>query len=180
MSHAGSRRIFLHTVALAAVAAALGCAAKVKHETTPGYDLSSLKTYAWITEERVLIQFGESQPQVRTKENEERLRSAIDDALAARGLTPAPRDQADLLVAFSVGTHARYRLEGGTNSYIAGLEPGKPQTKGTLHIYLLHRSDEKEVWHGWSSKWLEESENPEQLIRDVVTRIMATYPGTAR
>lgn len=180
MSAGRPRRSFLHTAALVVVAAALGCAGKVKHEAAPGYDLASMKTYAWITDDPVLIQFGESQPRVRTQENEERLRRAIDDALGARGLTAVPREQADLLVAFSVGTHARYRLEGGSNSWIAGLEPGKPQTKGTLHIYLVHHREEKEVWHGWSSNWLNESDDPERVIRDAVTRIMATYPVKAR
>ena len=181
MSVAGrSRRLFLHGVALGVLAAALGCAGKVKHEAAPGYDFKSLKTYAWITEDLVLIQLGETQANVRTEENERHVRGAIDDALAARGLTAAPHDTADVLVAFSVGTHARYRLEGGENSWIAGLEPGKPQTKGTLHIYLVHRGDEKELWHGWTSKWLNEGDDPEQVIGDAVTRIMATFPVAAR
>jgi len=169
----------MRALVLGALVSMLGCAAKVHQEAKPGYDLAALRTYAWITDEPVLIQFGESQPTVRTPENEQRLRTAIDEALAARGFTQVPRAEADALVAFSVGTHARYRLEGGRDSWIAGLEPGKPQTKGTLHIYLVHRDDQKEIWHGWTSKWLNEGDDPDTVIREAVARIMATYPVPA-
>jgi hypothetical protein len=159
-----------------ALVLAIGCAAKVHHEAKPGYDFATVHTYAWVTDDPVLIQLGETQPNVRTRDNEQRLRTAIDEALAARGFTPAPRDSADVLVAFSVGTHARYRLEGGADSWIASLEPGQPQTKGTLHIYLVDRGDQKEVWHGWTSKWLSPGDDPDRIIREAVARIMATYP----
>lgn len=173
------RRPFLHAIAIATAIVLFGCASKVHHESAAGYDLAALRTYAWITDEPVLIQFGESQENVRTPENEQRVRKAIDEALAARGFTAAPRDSADVLVAFSVGTHARYRLEGAKDSWVASLEPGKPQTKGTLHIYLLHRADQKEIWHGWTSKWLSESDDPDTVVREAVARIMAKYPVRA-
>jgi hypothetical protein len=175
-----SKRHLLRVIALGMLAGVLGCAAQAHHETAAGSDLAAQRTYAWITDEPVLIQLGETQPAVRTPENEQRVRKAIDAALTARGLTAAPRDQADVLVAFSVGTHARYRLEGAKDGWVASLEPGQPQTKGTLHIYLLHRADQKEIWHGWTSKWLSEADDPDVVVHDAVARIMAKYPVSAR
>ena len=56
-----------------------GCASmKVHAERYPELELEAAKTYAWITEDLVLIQFGQDQPRVRTKENEELIRAAID------------------------------------------------------------------------------------------------------
>ncbi len=174
-------RCFSMLVLVLAIAApAVGCAGQAKQQAAAGYDFSAAKSYAWVTEEPVLIQLGDPQPRVRTKENEQRVRAAIDAALAARGLTKVAREEAELEVAFSVGTVVRYRLEGGHDSWIAGLEPGQPQTKGTLHIYLLDRSDKKEVWHGWTSKWLNRSEDPDAIVQSAVAKIMAQYPVRAR
>lgn len=170
--------------------ALIGCAGKPHYEVTPGYDVATYATYAWATDELVMIGVEEidanappekaAQPNVRTEANERRLRAAIDAALAERGYTKAPRDQADLLVAFSVGTRVRYRLEGGPDSWIASQQPAETQTKGTLHIYLLHRADQKEAWHGWTSKWLNRGDDPDAVVRDAVTRIMAKLPAHAR
>jgi hypothetical protein len=164
---------------LAGVLAVGGCAGKAHAEVEPGYDFATFDSYAWITPEPVLINLGDSQPTVRTGENERRIRAAVDAALAARGFTEVPYAEADVHVAFSVGTVVRYRLEGGKDSWVAGLEPAEPKTKGTLHVYLLHPGDEKEVWHGWTSKWLEKSDDPETVIRAAVTKVMAQYPKSA-
>lgn len=183
--HSSSRRATLRLLGAGLVAAGLlgsasACAPKVHAERTPGYDLESAKTYAWVTEELILIELGEDQPNVRTKDNERLLRAAIDDALAARGFQKVPREQAQLLVAFSVGVRVRYRVEGvDERSAVTATGPGEPQTKGTLNIYLLDRAQEQEVWHGWTSKWLTKGEDPKTVIDEAVGKIMAVYPGTA-
>src|SRR5688500_3507006 len=113
---------------------ATGCATAVHHETTACAVLSTPHTFAWVTQDPVLIQLGQRHTGVRTEANERRLRHAIEHELEGRGYTRAAHDEAELHVAFAVGTQRRYRLEGGHDSWIAGLEPGEKQTKGTLHI----------------------------------------------
>lgn len=174
------RRLLLARIGAALLLGAAGCANTVRHETAPDADLARAKTYAWVTDEPGLIAVGDSQARVRTPQNERRIRAAIDRELAARGLAKTTRDRADLHVSFSVGTRVRYRLEGGTDSYVASLKPGEKQTKGTLHIYVLHAGDEREVWHGWTSKWLAKSDDPDRVISEGVARIMAKYPVASR
>lgn len=162
------------------LAAGTACAPVVHAERTAGYDFASARTYAWITEDLVLIELGEPQPNVRTKDNERRIRAAVEHELEARGMTKAPKDQADLLVSFSVGVRIRYRVEGGEGNAVTGAGgPGEPQTKGTLNIYLLDRAQETEVWHGSTSKWLRKSDDPQAVIDGAVARIMAVYPNEA-
>ena len=158
----------------------LGCAGKAHHEATKGYDVAKSATYAWATEDLVMIGVGEPQPQVRTEANERRLRAAIDASLTEHGYAKAAPADADLIVAFSVGTRVRYRLEGGENSYIASLQPGEKQTKAALHIYLLHRGDQIEAWHGWTSKWLTRGDDPDTVVREAVGQIMAELPARKR
>lgn len=180
--HATTRRgAFARLGAAAVVAGALlaGCAGKVEAERVAEYPLEERKAYAWVTDEPVLIQIGDPQPNVRTPQNEQRLRAAIDRELGARGFSRVDHDQAEVLVGFSVGTTVRYRLEGGSSgTSIGGLQPGTKQTKGTLNIYLFDRADAKQVWHGWTSKWLSKSEDPEAVANEAVAAVMAAYPGT--
>jgi hypothetical protein len=157
------------------------CAPKVLAERTASYDFAAATTYAWITEDLVLIELGDPQPNVRTKDNELLVRAAIERELAARGLTKAPREEADLLVSFSVGVRIRYRLEGGQGNAVTGAGgPGEPQTKGTLNIYLLDRAQQVEVWHGSTSKWLRKSDDPKTVVDQAVASIMAVYPNEAK
>lgn len=170
------RRTFAYALALATVA----CAGKVHEESTAGYDLAAAQSYAWVTDELELIQLGDAQPTVRTVDNEKRIRAAIEAALEARGLAKAPRDEATLHVAFSVGTVVRFRLEGGEDAWVPGLEPGQKQTKGTLHVYLLDRATGNRVWHAWTSKWLVRGDDPDTIVREAVGKIMREYPVAAR
>jgi hypothetical protein len=78
------------------------CATKAHAEVEPGYDFATFHSYAWITPEPVLINLGDSQPTVRTGENELRIRAAVDAALVAREFAEVPYAEADLHVSFSV------------------------------------------------------------------------------
>ncbi len=175
-----SRRRVLALVGAGLLVASAGCAPAVHAERTAGYDFAAARTYAWITEDLVLIELGEPQPNVRTKDNERRVRAAIERELQARGMTKAPKEEADLLVSFSVGVRIRYRLEGGQGNAVTGAGgPSEPQTKGTLNIYLLDRAQEVEVWHGSTSKWLRKTDDPEAVANEAVAKIMAVYPNAA-
>jgi hypothetical protein len=172
------RRAVLRAVVASALLGLVACAPGVQTERVTAYPLEQPHSYAWVTDDPVLIQLGDDQPNVRTPENEKRLRAAIDRELQARGFTSAPRDQADLLVAFTVNTTMRYRVEGGAaGSSYGGVQPGTKQTKGTLNIYLVDRAAQHEVWHGWTSKWLSKSEDPDAVVNEAVGKIMAAFPG---
>lgn len=171
------RRHVLASLAIAALAVAVGCAPKPRAERATEFPLESRTHYAWVTDEPVLIQLGDPQPTVRTEANELRLRAAIDAALAKRGFTAVPREEAEVLVAFSVGTAVRYRIEGSASGSIAGLEPGEKQTKGTLNIYLIDHTSRREVWHGWTSKWLAKGDDPDATVREAVDTVMSVFPG---
>ena len=170
------RSALLSTVLLASVGLA-GCAASAPVvEKDAAYDFAAVTTYAWVTDEPVLITFGEDQPNVRTKDNELRIRAAIERELSARGMEKVEADGAAVLVAFSVGTRMRYRLEGGDRPSEFTDGPGEKQTQGTLNIYLLDRATDREVWHGSMSKWLKKSDDPDAIVNEAVGKIMARFP----
>lgn len=176
-----SRRRALALLGAGLLLSSAACAPTVLAERTANYDFAAATTYAWITDDLVLIELGDPQPNVRTKDNELLVRAAVERELAARGLTKAPREEAELLVSFSVGVRIRYRVEGGQGNAVTGAGgPGEPQTKGTLNIYLLDRAQQIEVWHGSTSKWLSKSDDPKAVVDQAVASIMAIYPNEAK
>lgn len=174
-----SRRGVLALLGAGLLMGSAACAPKVYAERNPGFELESAKTYAWVTPELMLIQLGKDQPNVRTQDNEKRIRAAVDREMASRGFSAVARDQAQVLVAFSVGVKIRYRLEGGDGTAVTTDGVGDAKTKGTLNIYLIDPAKEQEIWHGWTSKWLSKAEDPEVVINEAVRVIMAAYPGNA-
>ncbi len=170
------RSVLMSAVLLGSVGLT-GCAASTPVvEKDAGYDFAGVSTYAWVTDEPVLITFGEDQPNVRTKDNEMRVRAAIERELAARGMEKVDAEGAQVYVAFSVGTRMRYRLEGGDRTSNFSDGPGAKQTQGTLNIYLLDRETDKEVWHGSTSKWLKKTDDPDAIVNEAVAKIMALFP----
>lgn len=173
-----SRRSFSLAFASGALGLLSACAtSKVKTERDDAYDFNAPKTYAWVTDDLILIQFGKDQPRVRTRENELRVRAAIERELGSRGMTKVDKADADVLVAFSVGVRMRYRVEGGDSTSVWTETPGEKKTKGQLNFYMLDRATEREVWHGWTSKWLNATDDPDTIVNNAVAKILAAYPN---
>ncbi len=171
-----SRRIFGRAALLGAVALTLGCAtSKVYTERDESYDTASAKSYAWVTEDLILIQFGKNQPNLRTDENERLVRRAMERELEGKGLVKVDKAEADLLVAFSVGATIRYRVEGSDEGSLALAGPSEKQTKGTLNIYILDAKTKDEVWHGWTSKWLSKNDDPAAVADAAVHKVLSEY-----
>lgn len=162
--------------ALVSAFVAVGCASTAPIvEQDAGFDFAAVKTYAWVTDEPVLITFGEDQPSIRTKDNELLVRAAVERELSARGMEKVDAASADALIAFSVGVRMRYRIEGGDRTSFAD-GPGTKQTKGTLNIYVLNHETDEEVWHGSVSEWLKKSDDAEVVVNEAVAKIMSRYP----
>ena len=142
-------------------------------------DFSAYQSYAWVTDELTLIGTGMGNPRIRNEDNERRIRAEVDAALAAKGLQKVEREQADLIVAFVVGTREQLRLEGGGGHSYALLTTKDAQStyyKGSLSIDLFDAATRQQVWHGWVSKPLEPEADPDTVIKAAVTRIMAQFP----
>lgn len=171
-----SRRLFARAAILGTVALTLGCAtSKVYTERDAAFDTSAAKSYAWVTEDLILIQFGKNQPNLRTDENELLVRRAMERELEAKGLAKVDKTEADYLVAFSVGATIRYRIEGTDEGSLALAGPGQKQTKGTLNIYILDAKTKDEVWHGWTSKWLSKNDDPTEVADAAVHKVLAEF-----
>lgn len=148
---------------------------KAQTEFAEGTDFSGYKSYRWITEDLVLIQSGTGSDRIRNPDNEKRIRAAVDRELAAKGLTKGGED-ADLVVAFTVGTKVRYQLEGGDRFSVVAGNPGGTVTRGTLTLYFFDPASDAQVWEAWTSKDLDGTADPDTVINAAVGVLMAEFP----
>lgn len=155
----------------------LGCAKQLRAEVehAEDVDFSQYQTYRWITDDLVLIQSGTGDDRIRNVDNERRIRAAIDRELAAKGLLEATGDDADLIVAFTLGTRVRYHIQGG-NNYDIVTDPAAAYTRGVLTIYLFDRAGGRQIWAARTQKDLEPGDNPDAVINTAVDVLLAKYP----
>jgi hypothetical protein len=170
---------FLVALVLVLCAPMTACSKQLRAETdyVEGTDFSKYQTYRWITDDLVLIQSGSGDPAIRTLENERRIRAAVDRGLAAKGLKKVDSEEAQLIVAFTVGTKARYKLEGG-GSLDLDLITGESAsvTRGTLTLYLFDHATQRQIWSAWTKKNLEPGTDPDTVIGAAVAALLSKLP----
>lgn len=141
-------------------------------------DFSQYKTYS-LTKDNLETVVGNF--------NRDRIISALEDELLAKGLTKA--EDADLLVNAHIKAEdkieASAETEGGYGSY--NWHPGSTSTsinyeeytQGTLFITMADASTNIIIWQGAASKMIEESasaEKRENSINAAVEQILLNYP----
>lgn len=169
-----------------------GCAtgAQVRVDYDPKADFQTLRLYAWapMTEE-------EQRQKSRNSLTHERIQSAIDAHLAARGYAKVSEAQADFLVTHTVTVesrtrvnetrmsvgYGRYGARGGVGvGYGIPVETSTYQYKvGTLIIDVIDARQKRLVWRGSGERTLGEDQTPEkrtELINATVNEVLGRFP----
>jgi len=189
--------MFRKTLWIATALAAIfiqGCTtANVRVDYDPQESFRTLRSYAWapMTEE-------ERREKSRNSLLHERIQSAIDAHLAARGFAKVTEAQADFLVTHTVTVerraqvydsgaavgYGRYGPRGGV-----GIGYGFPVTTiqeykvGTLIIDVIDARHKRLVWRGSGERTLDPSLTPEERIEVVnatVDEILGRFPPTSK
>lgn len=174
-----ARRLAPFAFALILATPLAGCAKQLKVETeySADTDFSQYRTYRWLTDDLILIQSGTGNEAVRNVENEKLIRAAVERELEAKGLTKAEGADAQLVVAFTVGTKVRYKIQGGGASALdITSKEDETVTRGRLTVYLFDSASEKQIWEAWSQKDLSRDESPEVVINAATAALMAEFP----
>jgi hypothetical protein len=175
----------------AIVLLAAGCATTVKTDYKAGTDFSKYRTFALMP----LPQRGPAEDPGLVLRLAEPARTAVRGSLAAKGMTEAPEDQADLAVNLRGQSLPRVEVRDYGYTYPAmtryGMVPVvvNPQTsvstynERTLIIELLDHRTKELVWVGWTKK---ESSKPvsaeglQQAIREVLDKYPPTEPSSSK
>jgi hypothetical protein len=182
----------LKVVALGLLAAAAVACSSL--ETTSDYDrsanFSQYKTFA----------FQEGTP-APTSFVQERIESAISNALQTKGYTKAPVDSADLLIYTHAKTSTQKQLNATTMGYSGWWGPGwygggwggyygggmgtttvqeVDIKKGTVIVDMVDRNSQKIVWRGSATNVIDEdSATPEKLNAGAMKLFENYPPGVA-
>jgi hypothetical protein len=170
------RRLAPLSLALALIAPVTGCSKELQAETeyAKNVDFSKYQTYRWITDDLVLLQSGTGSEQIRNVDNERRIRAAVERELEAKGLEKGAGD-AQLIVAFTVGTKVQYRIQGGANLDLVAA-PDAAYTRGMLTIYLFDRDSNAQIWQARTHDDLEPGEDPDAVINTAVKVLLDEFP----
>jgi hypothetical protein len=183
------RRILRPATALIAALLA-GCAAAPLMPTTDydrTADFSAYSSFQWLRDDPLIIPDGRD-PEVSPL-NVQRIMTAIDRELAAKGYHKAPnRESADFVVSFTVGTRDKIDIYDFPPAYNGpwywhsrywgqGVVSGTYR-EGTLAIDVFDQRTRAPVWHGRVSKRITSAvlDDTETAINEAVSAILAEFP----
>jgi hypothetical protein len=137
---------------------------EVKTDKDPNADFTAIRTYAWLPPAPVIQNVAPGVPTNPTLSQEvlgPHIVAAVDRQLAARGLTQADPDSADVHVAYmaALSTGFSHTYLGEYYGYVTGwgspIPPGlAPSTsatiyeKGTVVVDIVDRTSKRAIWRG--------------------------------
>jgi hypothetical protein len=164
-------------VALLALAA-VACESKptITSDIDSTANFQSYETYEWVYQ---------TAPQGMNPLNYQRIRSAIDGQLAAKGYRNGPN--ANFAVVFTVGSREKVRVTdmgpyyGGWGRYYGygygGGTSVDQYTEGTLAIDVFDAATKRAVWHAVATQRVSDSGADPALINNAVVAAMASFPS---
>lgn len=184
-------RSYLPLATLAAFVLAACSTINTSYDQDADVDFTRFRTFAWITNEPLIRPVaGEAPGQdvYISPIDDKRIRSAVEHELTKKGYVQAASiDQADLILSFSIGSQQKIRTYSVPGHYGYGYGYGgwyggsdvrvKQITEGTLALQLFSLETKEAVWVGWASKRLSTSDDPDELIREAVEKILEPFPA---
>ena len=180
------------------------CAATLKSsvDVADHAEFGELRTYAWITDQPMFASNAVS-PEVVNPLNEQRIRAAIEEQLENKGYRRVSIDQADFVVAFTLGARERVRVQQYYNDLgfgyygyhrgfgrfgrgIGGFGRGfdgfgssvsvRTFTEGILVVDIFENTAKEAIWHGSATKRLSRDDGTRGLIDEAVAVLLAEFP----
>ena len=184
-------RLVKWSCAIGLVSALVGCSGMdIQTDYDSQYSFGTIETYAWMPD-------GDKRkgdPRVYNDLVDQRVRKAVDSALAEKGLVKAEGGaEPDILVGYhamlkdkiSATTVNDYYGYQGVWSRRYWLQPGIPQTyvheyqQGTLILDITKPKESRLVWRGSAQAELDRSasaEKREKMLNKAVRKILEPFP----
>ena len=175
-------RTTIRTILAAAGVAVLACgvpgAQDVKTNSMPGTDFSKYHTYKWVAIE------GASHPDQIV---DAQIKQAVDAQLAAKGLTKASGDSADLFVGYQIAVDQEkqwnaYGMGGGLRWGGMANATSSTISVGTMVLDLYDPTTKQLVWTGTATKTLDPSSKQDKNQKNLskaMEKLLKDYPPKA-
>lgn len=147
----------------------------VTYNYMPGTDFSKYHTYKWISESNM-------HPNQIV---DQQIKQAIDQQLAAKGLTKTDGETADLYVGYqvSIDQERQWNAYGGGMGWRfgGGMATATSSTiqVGTLVLDIYEPGSKQLVWRGQATKTLNPSKNPEknqENLNKAMAKLLKNFP----
>jgi hypothetical protein len=172
---------------------------EVKTHQDPAADFSAIRTYAWLPPAPIVTNVAPgaaTNPTLSPAALGPPIVAAVDRQLAARGLTQADKDAADVHVvyfaALTTGFSQTYLGEyygyvtGWGSPIPPGLAPSTSMTvheKGTIVVDIVHRASKRAIWRGSVVTRIHQDRTLEtriERINDAAARMFQRFPVPPR
>jgi hypothetical protein len=177
---------------LAALSFASGCSTiAVDADWNPKASFDGLSTWAWLPRRAE----GTAPETVDATLLNQRIESAVEDELAARGYTLAEEGPPDFLVAYHVAFEKKLEARTLYSGYYGGYYGGYPggvwtgpmysetivteYQLGTLLLDVIEPTRLEVIWRGRAQGRVHEFRSPEQRearVREAVSKVLALFP----
>jgi len=190
-----SRRLYWLVLVLGGFAL-VSCASPIRthFDRDASADFSAYRTFAWIGPAPLArAKQGSGAASFVSAIDDQRIRRAVEKDLRARGYRLVDSaEQADLVVAYSVGSEEKVRvhespMRATLNPYPTRYRYGpwltdssvivQQYTEGTLTLEFYDRASEQAVWVGWASRRLSRVDDSQALISEAVAGILVNFPA---
>lgn len=104
------------TIALVAMGLSACATVRSTVDVADDADLGAYRTFAWVSD-GPLLSTETANPELVNSLNERRIRSALEIELTSKGYTLAPRGEADLVLAYTLGARDRVRIQNRYNDF---------------------------------------------------------------
>lgn len=154
---------------------------QINFDADPQADFARLRTYSWAYS---------SAPQGTNPLLSQRVRTSIDNALAARGYTQA--QPGDFAIGFTLGARNRvevsslgtygpyFRPWGGWGGAGFSQVDVRNITDGTLTIDIYDTSSKAPIWHGTATQQVTTDRISQETVDSVVSAVLANFPPPAK
>ena len=177
----------------------VACAApmSIHYDRNVKVDFQSYVTFAWVgPAPLVRARQGSDSKSFVSPLDDQRIRGAVNRLLEARGYRFVNAiDEADLVVAYSVGSEEKVRVRetpmvAPVYPYPARYQYGSwysgstvrvhQYSEGSLSLEFYDAKTEEAVWVGWASKRLSRRDDSVELISEAIGKILARFPRRPR
>lgn len=152
-------------------------------------DFSTYQSFSWIDDSPYIATASDVRVNALALSM---IESSLQAQLEQRGYQfTEDREAADFLVAYTVGTREKIRMESypvGYRGHWGWHDPhshyyfrhvsAENYTQGTLGVDVFDNESGKPVWHGWAEKTVTENDraNPGPTIKDGIAKLFQSFP----
>ncbi|MGV2873657.1 DUF4136 domain-containing protein [Colwellia sp. E150_009] len=165
--------------------------AKVYFDKNSDVDTQPYKTFAWLTDARIIASPEDFNPVMKLRVDKE-----IEQAFISQGYQLiADANEADFTISYTVGSREQIKISHYPLSYRGGFGWGRgyygamfgpmvssnsevrQYTEGKLAIDVFDVKSHQPAWHGWATKRMtsKDKEMPSSVIKDVVKEVVSQF-----